>query len=788
MPNVERPSSAAAPPAPAAQVIPLHPRDDGAAADGPGPRPHVRIKKLRVFLLLSGLGLLAAVSTVFGAMMAVASDLPSLEDPPVRNSVLVDINGRRIGMLTGSEQRIFVRSSDIAPVMKHAIIAIEDRRFYTNEGVDIRGIGRALWQDVVQQRVVQGGSTITQQFVKNATAAQGDRTLFNKLREAALAFHLTRKWSKDRILRNYLNTIYFGNGAYGIESAARVYFAWAHPGCGERGRPMCASLLEPHEAALLAAVVASPSGYDPLEHPASARRRRDLVLRNMVDQRYLSLGQFEHARAEPLPTRGDVQPPTEETTQPYFTSWVKQQVVDRLGGGQQGARAAYESGLVVQTTLDLELQEAADAAVAQWLPYPDGPRAAVAVVHNKTGQLRAMVAGDDHATRPFNIVTQGRRQPGSAFKPFILAEALRQGISPDSLWSSTKQELCVRRKGGSCVDVFEVNNYSDAYAGTTTLRNATTFSDNAVYAQVGLEVGTRRVARMARRMGIRTKISTNAAMTLGGLKQGVTPLDMAHAYSTLANDGKLTYGTLSSGADAKKPVPAPAPSAIKEIRRDGEPVELPNGDKARNKTRTRRVVSKEVAEQVEAILSTVVESGTAVRADLGEEFAAGKTGTTENYGDAWFVGWNREYTVAVWVGYPDELRYMESEFGGEPVAGGTYPAAIWRSFMEQAVAIEERRNPDRDEDAADDATATTVAPGTTAPAPETPAAPAAPAPETPVPAAPAPETAVPAAPAPAQPPPAPAPEAPAPAPAVPAPETPTAPPSTESGGAAPPSG
>ena len=220
--------------------------------------------------LLAGLGVLAAVSTVFGMMMAVASDLPQMEDPLRGNSVILDANGKEIGLLTGNQRQLFVSEAQIAPVMKQAIIAIEDRRFYTNEGYDLRGIGRALWQDVVNQRVVQGGSTITQQFVKNALAAQNDRTLFVKLREAALAYQLTRKWSKERILRNYLNTIYFGNGAYGIESAAQTYFGGDHQGCEQDKTRPCAAQLELHEAALLAGMVASPSGFDPVAHPAEA--------------------------------------------------------------------------------------------------------------------------------------------------------------------------------------------------------------------------------------------------------------------------------------------------------------------------------------------------------------------------------------------------------------------------------------------------------------------------------------------------------------------------------------
>jgi penicillin-binding protein 1A len=308
-------------------------------------------------------------------------------------------------------------------------------------------------------------------------------------------------------------------------------------------------------------------------------------------------------------------------------------------------------------------------------------------IDNATGEVRAMVGGDDYTASPFNIATQGQRQPGSAFKPFILAEALRQGISPDSQWSSRKREICLQTKGGRCVDAFKVNNYEDAYAGTRTLRTATTFSDNAVYAEVGLKVRTKRVARLARRMGIRTPVSSNAAMTLGGLRRGVTPLDMAHAYQTFASGGELVYGTLSPGADSRRKIPVPGPVAIREIRRNGDPVELPDGRKAKNRKRTRRVMSQGVAREVEEILGTVVTQGTAARAALTDEFAAGKTGTTENYGDAWFVGWTKAYTVAVWVGYPDRLKYMKTEFRGDPVAGGTYPAGIWKSFVEQALKL-----------------------------------------------------------------------------------------------------
>ena len=711
------------------------------------PRRHMRIRKLRLFALLFGLGILAAVSTVFGMMMAVASDLPKLEEPAERNSTIVDRKGRQIGVLTGNQKRIFLQEGEIAPVMKHAIIAIEDRRFYTNDGVDLRGIGRALYQDIVQQKVVQGGSTITQQFVKNALAAQDERTVFQKLREAALAYHLTRKWTKEEILRNYLNTIYFGNGAYGIEAAARTYFQSSHPGCDERGRPNCASRLQPHEAALLAGMVASPNAYDPIANPDAALERRNLVLRYMRDQDMLTRGQYDTAVEQPLPDRGDLQPPIEETDHPYFTSWVKQQVVDRLGGGQEGARLAFEGGLRVRTTIDGDLQEAAQAAIDNWLPNRDGPRAALVALHNDTGQVRAMVGGDEYNELPFNLATQGQRQPGSAIKPFILAEALRQGVSANSVWASKKMTFDVPKSK----EVFTVNNYEGAYSGITTLARATTFSDNAVFAQVGIKIGTRKIARLAERMGIRTDVSTNWAMTLGGLEQGVTPLDMAHAYETFASGGDLVYGTLSPGSDNPRAEVAPGPVGIRRIEHENdgewEPITLPDGERAVNRTRKRNVLEQDVAEQVASLLQNVVKVGTGTRAQVGDLPISGKTGTTEGYGDAWFVGWTPDYTIAVWVGYPDEFKPMETEFQGEPVAGGTFPAGIFKTFVESILRI---YPPEEDEEVEESAPTAPVAPTEPAPvAPEPTAAPAepAPAPEEPAPeepAEPAPEESAPA--------------------------------------------
>jgi len=666
----------------------------------PPPDARPRVKKLRLIAILVPLTLLAVVSTVFGMMMAVASDLPSLDNekqyngPTPKNSVLEDSQGNRIGRLASNQNRIYVKYEEISSHMRAAVIAVEDQRFQTNSGVDIRGIARAFVQDIVQGGAVQGGSTITQQFVKNAMKAQNKRTVFQKLRESALAYHLTRKWGKKKILQEYLNSIYFGNGAYGIEAAAQTYFGSVHSGCGTETKP-CAGELTPGEAALLAGVIASPSAYDPVAHYAAARNRRNLVLRKMFEQRYITQEIYDEERQLALPAPEDVNPPSLDVKVPYFVSWVRQQLVDEVG-----PQRAFEGGLKIRTTIDLDIQAAAEQAVSAWLPGPNGPTAALVAIDNDTGEVRAMVSGTKkYRDAPFNLATQGQRQPGSAFKPFILAEALRRGHGADSIWESRKREFCVVRKGKKCIEHFVVNNFEDTYVGSRSLANALTWSDNSVYATVGIKVGTARVSRTARRMGIRTPVSSNLAMTLGGLKEGVTPLDMAHAYETIAAGGKRVYGTLGA--------PRQGPVGIRWIKDEDDDIVR------RNKVRTRRVLSPGVAQNTAQIMSTVVSQGTGKRAALGE-FVAGKTGTTENYGDAWFVGFTDRLTVAVWVGYPEKLVPMETDFQGGPVEGGTFPALIWHSFLTAANPILDKY---REDAKPEDETATTpVEPGATGPA------------------------------------------------------------------------
>jgi penicillin-binding protein 1A len=648
--------------------------------DSPPSKP--RLKRLRFIAILFAAALLGLVSFVFGMFIAVASDLPSLtrfaQYKDARSSVLLDDRGRELGIVS-QQNRVIVTPSQIPPIVKEAVIAIEDKRFETNSGVDIRGIARAFIQDIVHKGTVQGASTIEQQFIKIALQAQSHRTIFEKLREVGLAYQLSHKWSKEKILTAYLNTIYFGNGAYGIESAAQTYFGQDvnHLECGTPGHQLCVEQLQPWEAALLAGVIASPSAFDPTVHPVAARERRDLVLRDMLAQGYITQPVYEQSVAQALPAPRDVHVPRQQIIEGvqagYFTSWAQQQVIERYG-----APRAFDGGLRITTTLDLDMQRAAEAAIGNYLGYEGGPSASLVAIENSTGEVRAMVGGRDYASTPFNLATSGERQPGSSFKAFDLAAALEDGISPESVWESRQKLFVVPSPRGP--ERFVVHNDEGAYTGSNTLAGATAYSDNSIYAEVGLKVGTHRIARLAHDMGITTPLSTNPAMTIGGLTVGVTPLDMAHAYETIAHNGRRVSGTLAEDY---------GPVALQQV--DAGSQTLPDGaHRDFNHVITKPVLPAGVAATETSMLEAVLQYGTGHAAAIGQ-FAAGKTGTTTNYGDAWFVGWDSKYTVAVWVGFPNSLVPMTNDFNGGPVLGGTFPALIWHDFMTAAMQIDKAR-------------------------------------------------------------------------------------------------
>jgi penicillin-binding protein 1A len=710
----------------------------------PGPPPprrsgRPRLKRLRLAFVVMGLGVLAIVSWFFGVMMSVAQDLPALENRQqyknAQNSVVVDRNGKQLATLTSNDRRILVPSEDISQTVKQAVVAIEDERFYEHRGVDFQGIARAVVQDVLQQNTVQGGSTITQQFVKNALRTQDSRTVFQKLRESALAYHLERRWSKDKILTEYLNSIYFGEGAYGIEAAAQTYFQWNHPGCGgEENR--CASQLLPEEAALLAGMISSPSAYSPREFPETATERRNLVLEKMVEQGVLApeqytdiVGDGSKSSGIPIPTPDQIHAPDEHSASPYFTTWLRQQVVDRYGAGE-----AFGGGLQITSTIDLSFQQAVEEIAFSKLAGIE-PTASIAVLDNHTGGVLAMVGGNDYDKEPFNLATNGHRQPGSAFKPFILARALEEGHSPTEVFTSQPKEFSFDPPGPVKSEIFEVKNYEDSYLGSASLATATQYSDNSVFAELGLNVGTEDVAATAEKMGIQTDVSTNPAMLLGGLEEGVSPLEMAYAFSTLGRSGQRIGGTMDS-----VPGKELGPTAISKVTlRDDETrlVEDKTGSSGENDVQTEQVIDPAAADTSVDLLENVVSGGTGESAATGD-FAWGKTGTTDDNGDAWFCGGTEDITACVWVGYADSYTPMKTEFAGGPVDGGTYPALIWHDIV---TAYESIIGSAKEEDKGDEASTsstTDVAPTTTTPTAPAPVEPAAPAPTEPAPTEPAP--------------------------------------------------
>ena len=616
------------------------------------PRKRRRVRKLRLAVLLCVLLALSMLSFTFGLVRAVASEIPNLDPAAHRadiNTVLYASNGRTVlAVLRGDENRVLVETEDIAPIMRQAIVSVEDQRFYEHNGIDLRGVARALWADVRSQSIVEGGSTITQQFVKNAYI-RNEQTLARKVREAALAWQLEKQWkSKDRILTAYLNTIYFGNGAYGIQQAARVYFRKS------------AKYLDLHEAALLAGLPADPSRYDPATSPRRAKERRRHVLAMMLDQGKIPQADFNRAAKAPLPDPEDIRLPGTGSRTPYFVNYVNDQLVDKYGAGN-----VFGNGLHVTTTIDLDLQAKARVAIERILKNPEGPAAALVAIDPQTGAVKAMFGGRNFRESQFNLAAQAERQPGSSFKPLVLATAMREGISPLTEIESRKVSIDAGDR------IWTVTNYDDTYLGRVRLDEAMVTSDNSVYAQLTDIVGPKAIVKTAHDLGIKSPLDAYFSIGLGSA--AVNPLEMARAYATIANEGRRVDGAV-----------------LGDRPRVVERVEFTRGGRVEeNVPQPKRVLDSGQAAVLTDILEDVVRSGTGKRANLAGRSIAGKTGTTDNYADAWFVGYTPELVVAVWVGYPDGLRPMLTEFEGDPVAGGTLPAQIWREFMARATKADD---------------------------------------------------------------------------------------------------
>ncbi|HEY2073336.1 MAG TPA: transglycosylase domain-containing protein, partial [Gaiellaceae bacterium] len=440
-----------------------------------------RIRKLRLLALIAVLGVLGVTSFSYGVVLALGQQLSGL-DPSRQKHEQVDgyvyaaDHHTILAVLRGSQSRVLVPSSAISGWMKQAIVATEDKRFYQHRGVDIRAMGRAVLNDI-RGRPVQGASTITQQFVKNALTGN-ERTVTRKLKEAALAWQLEQDWSKDHILTAYLNTIYFGNGAYGVERAARTYFGHS------------AAKLTLPEAALLAGIPEDPTLYDPVVHPQAAKARRAVVLTLMFQQHVITQGEYGAALRAPMPRPQDVHLSGVQGQVPYFGEYVKAQLVDRFG-----ASKVFGSGYRVYTTINLRLQKLARDAVQKILPSPDGPQAALVAINPADGSVLAMDGGRNFHVSQYNLATARERQTGSAFKPFVLATALREGISPLTTYTSKPVSIFLGNR------YWSVHNYEGEYLGPIDLVKAIAVSDNSVFSQLTRDVGPANVVKTAHSVG-----------------------------------------------------------------------------------------------------------------------------------------------------------------------------------------------------------------------------------------------------------------------------------------------
>ena len=684
------------------------------AATGPRPprgrrpkRPSFFWRYRRVWFLF---GLLLFTGLAGVAWVVTHVPLPP-EVPQAQTTVLLDASGRQLALFHGDENRFPVKLHEVPQVTQDAVISAEDRNFFEHRGIDPVGIARATWADIRHRGIRQGGSTITQQYVKNAFVESGKgRTLVRKLKEAAIAVKLESKYEKPEILERYLNAVYFGRGAYGIQAAAKAYFN------------KDASQLDLKESVYLAGIIRSPASGDDY---GAARGFRSTVLTAMVEERKITRAQADEVEAVAVdsyivaPTQKDTTVTSSIKGVEYYVEYVRQQLLKTYSVDE-----VLRGGMRVHTTLDPRLQDLAyDSVYGSTLNRATDPAGALVSV-DAEGRVVAMVGGRDWSKSKVNLAVGSEgggtgRQGGSAFKPFVLAETLREGYSVESSFRGPAKVVLPRALGG---EDWEVANFEDASFGQINLIDATVNSVNTVYAQLVTAIGPDKVATMARDLGIKSDLQAVPSIALG--TQNVSVLEMAGAYLTFAKEGvrvdprvikRITVGDTVLVEDRSKPV---------------------------------RVLEKDQAHTLNFVLRQVVERGSGTRAQLPGGPAYGKTGTSEDYGDAWFVGFNRRLTTAVWMGHPaGQSKPLLNVRGVPKVNGGSLPAEIWKRFMSRAAPNVTEGYPvpsrfggkalgalipfhDRSAPTAPSKAATTPAQSTPS-GPSGPSAPAAPAPTTP---------------------------------------------------------
>jgi penicillin-binding protein 1A len=647
------------------------------------------LKALGVFLVCAVAVPVGTAATVLGAFLflPLPAALPTPRSAlPSQPSRVLDIDGNEIGIFRRFETSVPFRKEDVPLVLKQAVVAAEDRNFYRHGGVDLRGTARAFWADYRNRGIVQGGSTITQQYVKLAYVGR-KRSVWRKVREAVLASQLDRQVDKEEILYRYLSSIYLGNGAYGVEAASELYFR----------KPVKDVTLS--EAAMLAGLIPAPSRYEPLGNPKLAEEKRRLVLKKMYEQGYITAQQYAEAHSQglwyaeagppPGPATLVYRPLQQRRDYPYFLDYVERYLRDRYG------ERLYTGGLTIQTTLDQRLQKAAEDVVAKALAGTQPPlEMALVAVEPPTGYVKALVGGRDFYASNVNLALGGcparptdprirvevaaacwesptvgggglGKQPGSAFKPFTLATALSQGVSPEKVFPAPRSYLPKACKGKVSAGCKPIGNAEGEGGGATTLRRATWHSINTVFAQLIEQVGVKETVEMAKRLGITSEWFSpqvhGLSVTLGA--EDVSPLDMASAYGVFATGGKRAEPT---------PVVRILDDRGRIIEDHTKPV-------------AKQVIDAAVADNVTDILKGVLTSGTGTRARLDRP-AAGKTGTGQNYTNAWFVGYTPTLSTAVWMGHRDDQKTpLVNVKGVRRVYGGTIPAATWHDFMVKAL-------------------------------------------------------------------------------------------------------
>ena len=621
-------------------------------------RLRTKSKRQRTTRLLGGVmlgGLIFLVVSGFtGAAVWMSScDLKSLRPVEVgQNSFIFAANGSLLGSIPAEKNREPVTDAEISPWVPKATVAIEDRRFWQHGALDYPGIVRALFADVSAGRVVQGGSTITQQLARNLYIKKPSQTFGRKATEACLAIKLAREKSKAWILNAYMNQVFYGNHAYGIEAASKTYFS----------KP--ASKLTLVDAALLAGLPQAPTEYDPFHRPEQALVRRDQVLRALLTNGDITSTQFAkaiaerhlHLKAGKVYTR---------IREPYFFSYVEAQLQK-----QYGSNTVRSGGLKVYTTIDPRMQRFATEAIKSTLPYSTDPAAAIVSINPANGAIRAMTeVTPGNVKNQVNFLSSAHRQPGSTFKTIVLTTAVSEGINPATTTYLSAPFEYNPTGTGSCSTnpptAWCPQTFDHTYLGATSIERGTLASDNTVYARLSLDVGPDNIANMAYRLGVRTDLRTSDGAYVPSMGLGsrvVTPMDMASVYSTIAAGGIYSK-----------------PMAIRKVVLPGGKIDTEAGW---GKPQRKRVIEDWVAAEVTRILEENMTSGTGTGAYFGR-LSAGKTGTTDNYADAWFCGFIPSLEATVWIGYPQGEIPMRSVHGIS-VSGPTFPATIWRLFMERA--------------------------------------------------------------------------------------------------------